>query len=172
MGYLLNSLKWYSIIKVVSNYIVRCTQQKSIFFCFSDISHEARILGKSVQIGGVAARLTIVNCEMIMYVILFQDMSKSNERLRNSLSKKLLQNRRKKNAINLKSQIMSFCVETGFLVFILIAHIIAKKFHFSPSALHTLGIVEVALSNITLLISSPELRRRYFGADDVWVPNW
>lgn len=54
------------------------------------------------------------------------------------------------------------------------AHVLlVQRIHFSPLGIHFLGILDAALSNVTLLASSitPELRRRYFGADDTWVPN-
>ena len=67
---------------------------------------------------------------------------------------------------------MSFSVETAFLVFLWVAHRLAERFHLSPSTLYCIGVLEVGLSNLTLFVSSPELRRRYFGADDTWIPNF
>ena len=98
-------------------------------------------------------------------------MKEQNEKIKNSMSKKCLNRRYKKNAISLKAQSIAFAVESGFNIFLLIFQFKMIGEEFKPYLIFQIGIFTNALSNIALFVASPELRREYFGGDDIWIPK-
>ena len=110
--------------------------------------------------------------EVAIYINLFKDMNAQTEKIKESLSKKSLNKRFKKNAVTLRSQAFSFAISFVFYFILIVANIFRKKFNFDPIILIVLGIFQTCSSNIALFVSSPDLRREYFGNDDSFVPNW
>lgn len=71
-----------------------------------------------------------------------------------------------------KGQLFSFMVDMIFFAIVIVIILLRKQFWIEPSTFTILGLLQISMSNIALFISSPELRRKYFLDDTVWIPRF
>ena len=86
--------------------------------------------------------------------------------MKNSLCLKSFKQRREKNTINLVGQMITFGTE---ILFTIVGGILMSrsKFYESKYMLVHLYIMSYSVRSITLFLSSHELRRYYFGTDEI-----
>lgn len=137
-------------------------------YIFSGIPKIQQNVGKFIRISGFMIRLAMFAAEMFIYRKLYKTIWKNDLKIEKSLPPKSVKHRKTKNAISLKAQMSAFLVEMIFLSVLLLSSFLHIKEYF----LVIIGLFQNALSNLTIFMSSPELRRNYFGKDDVWLPNW
>ena len=120
---------------------------------------------------GLSLRLLMFFGEFFLYFLLYKSMREQNEKIKDCLSRKALTKRYKKNTITLQGQAFSFAISALFWLLVSATQIMSSTFQLRPYILVVLGVFHNGFSNVSLFISSPELRRKHLGNDDIWLPE-
>lgn len=112
-------------------------------------------------------RVSLLLLEVVLNIKLFRKSRQQTDKMKKSISSKTASKRYKKNAINLRGQLINFTISTCFEIVIFINGLFGIKLGYE---IFSLGIISAAFANIGTLLGSPELRREYLGADDILLP--
>ena len=129
------------------------------------------IIGRTCKWLILISRLSMLFTQLTFYIRLSKFMKQQNEKMEKSMSKKSFARRCKKNAISLRGQITVFIVDVFFNVATMLISVTVNFYSYSPIWVITVAILQQFISNAALIISSPELRREYFGDEDICIPK-
>ena len=142
------------------------TSSPEMEFCtgLSDLanqSQETADKGKNVLMGVIFIIQTLICTEVTMYLVIFWGLHKQNKFQTRGLPLETIKHRKKKNAITLTGQVLSFVVE---LCTSIIAQLLIMDNSFGilePAAMTCLVIVITSTVSVLQFMTSPELRRFY-----------
>ena len=120
-------------------------------------------------------KLSLIIVQALLYWKIWDSAKKQTDKMKkqNAMSKKQLNKRYRKNAISFKSQAIGFAIDLLLYLGIVIFHLVSR-FHTTKESYLILSVAlfSNSISNVALFIASPELRRHYFGDDNVWIPQF
>lgn len=119
----------------------------------------------------IVTRLSLLVLEVGLNIKLFKNFSEQTNKMKTSLSKRAVKKRNRKNAISLQGHLIGFAVHFSLNIVTIIFVVFNYKLKLDGYILYSLVITTMAISNLSTLLASPELRREYLGDDDVLIPK-
>lgn len=123
---------------------------------------------ETLDYGAMLTKMTVLGaqatilCEMSCYIYLYCYLFKHDRGMASTVSRTELRRRQIGNAINLSGQAISFAIETLILTLTQILLLMGNSRYMPPASFICMMIVVAAVNNVSLFVSSPELRRTYF----------
>ncbi len=116
--------------------------------------------GLGVQTGILAILLVLLIVEVACYFVIFCDCIKQNKSMVGKLNATTIKSRNKTNAITMTGQVLTFLMESS--AFVTIAAILNySNLNLEPASFPMFLSFITALTSVTLLMASPELKRHY-----------
>ena len=127
--------------------------------------------GRFFMIAIVSIKQLMYGLQIYIYCSIYFYLKDTNSKAKKMISHKSLKSRYRSNTLTVFGQMVGFAADTIMTILAISANLLLNYYGIEGHQLLNIGSIWALFSTIMLFFSCPELRRKYFGEDEKWMPK-